>query len=160
MKFIFLSTLFYRDYAACVEIETKQERPYTQVYTEINGVQFAIPLRSNISHKEHVLWTDKKNGCGLDFSKAVVVVDEKYIDTSRKPFIRPNEFDSLRGKEYIVMQKMIKHIQQYKRAKQNQEIDRNKILCKFSTMQYFEDYISEIGGDSKQSVSSQGNDTK
>ena len=35
-------------------------------------MQYAVPLRSDIHHP-HVLWTDKENNCGVDFSKAVVI---------------------------------------------------------------------------------------
>lgn len=75
MKFMFLTQQFYDDHKACPEIAQKPMRPYTQVCTKINGVQFAVPLRSGINHK-HVLWTDKPKKCGLDFSKAVVIVDD------------------------------------------------------------------------------------
>lgn len=143
MKFLFLTEQFYDDYKECSEIEQKSTRPYSQVYSKINGVQFAIPLRSGISHK-HVLWTDKPNKCGLDFSKAVVIVNDSYIDKTTIPHIRQNEFDSLRGKEHIVKQKMIKYISDYRDAKEKPNIERNRILCQYSTMQYFEEYIDEI----------------
>ena len=92
-KFIFLSADFYSAYPVerYPEIEQKAERPYIYVSTLINGVQFAVPLRSNINHK-YVLWTDKVNRCGLDFSKAVVLAKSNYIDRSRIPHIRPNSF--------------------------------------------------------------------
>ena len=79
MKYIFLTNDFYRAYRHCPEIEQKQQRPYIQVQIVIDGVIFAIPLRSNINHP-HVHWTDKPNRCGVDFSKAIVVEDKKYID--------------------------------------------------------------------------------
>jgi len=143
MKFLFLTQQFYDDYKECTEIEQKLTRPYAQVYTQINDVQFAIPLRSGISHK-HVLWTDKPRKCGLDFSKAVVIVDDEYIDKTTVPHIRQNEFDSLRGKEYIVKQKMLKYISNYKEAKEKLDIERNRVLCNYSTMQYFEEHIKGI----------------
>ena len=121
------------------EIEQKKQRPYIQVVTLINDVRFAIPLRSNINHP-HVLWTDKKNKCGLDFSKAVVIVEDKYIDLSKKPYIRVNEFNSLRGKDYRIKQKMIKYIEKYKEAKGKND-DLNRSLVDKSTLQYFEQYI-------------------
>jgi protein AbiQ len=144
MEFVFLSAQFYADYAKCTEIERKEKRPYIQVYTKINELQFAVPLRSGIAHKDHVLWTNKKEGCGLDFSKAVVIIDENYINRETKPHIRQDEFDSLRGKEHIIKTKMLKHIKEYKKAKRNLNIERNKYLCAFSTMQYFEEYIERI----------------
>jgi len=143
MKFIFLSRLFYRAYMECHEIEKKETRPYVQVYTQIGGYTFAIPLRSNINH-QHVLWTDKPQKCGVDFSKAVIVLKEEYIDPVNKPYIRQSEFDSLRGKEFIIQKKMIHYIETYRKAKQNTHIERNRMLCAYSTLQYFEEYIDQI----------------
>ena len=84
MRYIFLTEQFYTDYAHCTEIEQKQSRPYAQLLLEINKITFAVPLRSNIHHK-YVLWSDKDNRCGLDFSKAVVIIDMKYIDKTLIP---------------------------------------------------------------------------
>ena len=148
MKFVFLSDCFYRDYSECAEIEKKQLRPYTQVCTEIGGYIFAIPLRSNINHP-HVLWTNKERHCGLDFSKAVIILNENYIDQVNKPYIRPDEFDSLRGKEFIVRQRMIHYIKEFKKAKQNICIERNRMLCNYSTLQYFIQCIDTIELDEK-----------
>lgn len=139
MKYIFLTNDFYRAYRHCPEIEQKQQRPYIQVQIVIDGVIFAIPLRSNINHP-HVHWTDKPNRCGVDFSKAVVVEDKKYIDP-RSPHIRPNEFKALQGKEYIITKKFQKYIENYKKAKSRPEIPRNAMLCEYSTLKYFEQYL-------------------
>jgi protein AbiQ len=143
MTFKFLSKLFYEDFSECHEIEKKEKRPYTQVYTMICGLNFAIPLRSNISHP-HVLWTNKKERCGLDFSKAVIVLKPEYLNNDIKPHIRQDEFESLKGKEFIINQRMIKYISDYKKARQNLNVDRNRELCSYSTMQYFEQYIFSI----------------
>lgn len=144
MKFIFLSQQFYLDYPKkkYPQMEQKATRPYTQVYTKIGGYTFAIPLRSHIYHP-HVLWTDKANHCGVDFSKAIIILKDEYIDTVL-PFIRPNEFNSLRGKEYIIKQRMIKYIHKYKEAKHDAKNPRSRNLCAFSTLQYFENYITKI----------------
>jgi protein AbiQ len=141
MRFVFLTSEFYDAYKDCPEIEQKRTRPYTQVVITVNNLTFAIPLRSNINHP-HVLWTDKANKCGLDFSKAVIILDPgKYVDNTTVPHIRQSEFDSLRGKEHIVKTKMEKYIKDYKKAKTKLHIPQNKQLCRYSTMQYFEDYI-------------------
>lgn len=110
------------------------------VCVRINGRVFAVPLRSHIKHK-YVLWTDEENGCGLDFSKAVVILNAKQIDEEKKPYIRPNEFEALRGKEAIIAQKMKGYIATYKKARQRIDVPRNQRLCKYSTLQYFEKYI-------------------
>ncbi len=140
MVFIFLSPAFYQDHADCPEIEQKSTRPYVCVQVTIAGVPFAVPLRSNINHP-HVLWTDKAAKCGLDFSKAVVLKKPDYIDPSRKPHIRQNEFDALRGKEFLVQQRLMQYIKSYKKAKRRLDVPRNQRLCQYSTLQYFEELI-------------------
>lgn len=141
LKFTFLSREFYADYRDCKEIETKEFRPHVQVTIEINDVLFCVPMRSNINHP-HVFWTDKERKCGLDFSKAVAIKDkERYLNKVMKPFVRTIEFDALRGKDFIVKQKMIKYISDYKKAKANLNVRQNQMLVRFSTLQYFEDVI-------------------
>ena len=71
----------------------------------------------------------------------VILDEEKYIDHIHKPQIRQNEFNSLKGKEHIVYNKMTAYIKRYKKAKKNQQIKQNKQLCEYSTLQYFEKYL-------------------
>lgn len=141
VKLVFLTEKFYSDYSACTEIERKRFRPHVQVEIEINGVIFCVPMRSNIKHN-HVLWTDRDNNCGLDFSKAVVINNRSlYIDDENDPQIRQDEFNALRGKEHIILTKLLKYIKNYKEAKVNIDIPRNQTLVRYSTLKYFEDYI-------------------
>lgn len=140
LKFVFLSEKFYEDHASCKEIEQKKSRPYIQVEVLLNGVLFGVPLRSNINHP-HVLWTDKENRCGVDFSKAVVISCEEDIDRSKAPYIRPNEFKALKGKDHIICEKLKKYISDYKKAKERPDIERNQRIIAYSTLQYFEEYI-------------------
>ena len=101
MKLVFLSAEFYKDYADCSEIEQKPTRPYIRIGVLINGVLWAVPFRSNIRH-EHVIWTNEAKRCGMDFSKAVVIVDpERYID-SAVPHLRGEEL--ARTKRRTVLQ--------------------------------------------------------
>lgn len=140
MKYIFLTEQFYNDYVHCTEIEQKQSRPYAQLLLEINNITFAVPLRSNIHHK-YVLWSDKNNRCGLDFSKAVVITDMKYIDKTLIPHLRPNEYSALKNKDYFAKQKLQKYIHDYKRAQKYPDKDSNKKILKYSALQYFEEYL-------------------
>ena len=134
LKFVFLTEKFYINYKDCLEIEKKENRPYTMILATINNIDFAIPLRSNIKHNNALL-TDKVNKCGLDFSKAVVITDkEEYIDQNKKPILRQHEFDELKGKDHIVKKKMESYINKYKKAYARQDVDRNKVLCKYSTL--------------------------
>ena len=142
LKYAFLTSDFFSDYSNCAEIEQKPDRPYVLVMLRVDGVLFGIPTRSHIRH-EYAYFTDKENCCGIDYTKAIVITNkEKYIDKGRHPHIRDNEFDALRGKEYQVIQGMKKYIEKYKKAKRRMDIDRNKQLVAFSTLQYFEKYIN------------------
>lgn len=142
MLFTHLSEKFYNDYPAeqYPEMMLKENRPYTQVITNVNGLKFAIPLRSDISHKTDVLWTDKNARHGLDFTKAVVILDDEYISGERA-YIREKEHKHLLGKERRVKEKMEKCIKNYIDAKENIQEEHNAAYCSFSTLQYFEEYI-------------------
>jgi protein AbiQ len=142
MEFRHLSDKFYRKYPSeqFPELMVKENRPYTQVITDINGLKFAVPLRSDISHSTDVLWTDKQAGHGLDFTKAVIILDDEYV-SDEKVFIRQKEHKHLLGKERRVKEKMEKCIANYKKAKSNIKEKHNAEYCKFSTLQYFEEYI-------------------
>lgn len=112
------------------------------MYVRVDGTPFAVPLRSNINHP-HALMTDAENGCGLDYSKAVVIAKPEYI-AEKKPKIRPNEYDFLRGRDFQVRNGLKKYIKEYKKARLNPHIKRYQMLCAFSTLQYFEKYIRDI----------------
>lgn len=144
-RFIFLAEKFYQQYPAeqYPELEQKRDRPYIQIWVTIDGVNFAIPLRSSIHHP-FVFWTDEEQHCGVDFSKAVVLPDESYINESITPHLRDNEFAALYNKDYMIERQMRRYIQKYKRAKANLQKPFNRKLVSFSTLQYFEEEIANI----------------
>ena len=116
MKYVFLTKQFYKDYSHCSEIEQKQYRPYVMLLIDVEGLLFALPMRSHIKHK-YAYFTNKQNGCGIDYSKAVVITDEKlYIDTKR-PTIRNDEYKILLGKDYIVSKEFKKYLRVRKNPK-------------------------------------------
>ena len=139
LDFVFLTDEFFSDYANCKEIEKKRDRPHIQITIQVGSNIFCIPLRSNINHK-HVLWTDRPNKCGIDFSKAVIITDPlRYIDLNRRPYIRPNEFIVLKKvSDYEIRRRMLAYIAEYKQAKRRPDIPRNQTLIQCSTLQYFE----------------------
>lgn len=94
----------------------KENRPYTQVITNVNGLKFAVPLRSEISHPTDVLWTDKSAKHGLDFTKAVIILDDSYI-SDKRAHIRDKEHKHLLGKEHRVKEKWKNVLQTIKRLK-------------------------------------------
>ena len=135
-RFIFLSSVFYQEYSDCPEIGKKSNRPYVCLLTEVDGVNFAIPMRSHINHSYCYL-TDVDNRCGVDYSKAIVLSEIRYIDKERKPYIRKNEFDALRGKEYIIESGMRKYLRSFRKAMKKPDVPRNATLIQYSTLKYF-----------------------
>ena len=141
LKTVFLTQDFYKDYAHGSEIGKKETRPFVRIQIQINGILWAIPLRSHITH-DNVIWTDKDNECGIDLSKAVVIEKPKQYISNIKPHIRPEEFKVIKKlDEYWVAKKFQQYIKDYKKAKKSPAITRNKELLKYSTLQYFEKYI-------------------
>lgn len=143
VEFTFLSDEFYTTYPAdeYSEIERKVDRPYTQVIISLSSVIWAIPLRSHIAHP-HVFWTDKANGCGIDYTKAVPVIKEEYFDRVRQPHIRQKEFNAMRGKGFRIKKGFEKYISDYFSAKSDLDKAINKTLVEKSTLQYFEEYLN------------------
>lgn len=141
LNIVFLTNKFYSDYKGCPEIRTKEMRPYVCIQVVVDGVLWAIPMRSHISHG-YAIWTDKAQDCGIDFTKAVAICKPEEYISGEKPYIRPNEFAVLkRINKHTVIQKFLQYIKDYKEAKAHLEVYRNKQLVGFSTLQYFEEYI-------------------
>ena len=142
LKPVFLTPRFYSDYANCPEIEQKPLRPYIRVQIKVNGVLWALPLLSNISH-EYAVFTDRKNRCGIDLTKAVVISSPSlYIDSSSRPYLRPNEHAALKSiSEYHLTHRFLRYISDYKDALLHPNARHNQSILRFSTLQYFEQYL-------------------
>ena len=142
VKYLFLTQEFYTTYNETdyPEIERKSERPYILVKINIDGLDFGIPLRSGVNHK-YALWTDKANHCGADYSKAVLILDESYIDVT-DPYVRPNEHNVLKGKEYLLKNGFESYINKYKKSLNKLHIKQCKDICDFSTLQYYHKELS------------------
>lgn len=82
MKFIFLTKDYFNRHPSSEfpEMLRKSERPYVQLTIPCNHQLWAVPLRSYINH-EFAFWSNKKELCGLDFTKAVPI-ELKDIDSN------------------------------------------------------------------------------
>jgi len=67
----------------------------------------------------------------------VITNKDKYVDYTTKAYIRPNEFDALRGKEHFIKIKLEQYINIYTKALGKQHLHDKKLLCQYSTLQYF-----------------------
>lgn len=134
---VFLTKEFYEDHSepSFREIEHKVERPYIVLLVKIEDKVWGLPFRSHIRH-EHAFWTDKPNRCGIDYSKAVMITDQKYIDKSLTPHLRQNEFEAIRGQEFNIYKGFLSYINKYRKAKKSGH-PRYRNLLEFSTLQNY-----------------------
>ena len=141
MEFHRLSNAFYGQFSNCGEILTKENRPYYVILLEIDGITYAIPLRSHISHR-YCFIADNAAGknSGLDYSKAVVITDIiKYIDPTPVT-IRQHEYSVLKKNQYLIKKQFSSYVALYKREVRrrfkNPALPASSLCC-FSSLKYF-----------------------
>ncbi len=138
-----LSPQFYIDYnvAKYPEMEDKEFRPFLVLLVKIENNTFAIPFRTNIKHKYCYKFSNSNRNTltstALDYSKAVIVNDTRYIGDSAT--IDQKEFVELSSKSIFIINKFKNFVLKYKKimlepAKYPYEFD---ALSKYSTLKYF-----------------------
>ncbi|MDR2923535.1 MAG: hypothetical protein LBU85_09380 [Treponema sp.] len=141
MEFHRLSAAFYTQFGQCEEILTKEDRPYYVLLLELDSLIYAIPLRSHITHS-YCFIADNSSGQnnGLDYSKAVVIIDsDKYIDPAPVT-IRQHEYNVYKQREYLIRKQFSSYVALYKK-----EVRRRlknpalpvSALCRYSSLKYF-----------------------
>jgi len=141
MEFHKLSAAFYVKFNQYEEILNKENRPYYVLILELDGITYAIPLRSNISHS-YCFIADDSSGRrrGLDYSKAVIITDViQYIDPAPIT-IQQKEFNILKQQEFLIKRQFSSYVALYKkevrRRQKNPAIPVSAILC-YSSLKYF-----------------------
>ncbi len=137
-----LSMDFYADYPSnCFpEIENKPTRPYVVMVISIQGNRFALPFRTNIRHnycykfKNTNRETDSVTG--IDFSKAVIVNDSKYVGDETQ--IDNKEYVELANKFYFVIKKFQKYLEGYIDFRMNGGDEFIEKKYRFTTLKYFD----------------------
>lgn len=141
MELRYLSPAFYSKYNNYPEIMSKGEtRPYIILIIEIENNKFAIPIRTNLHKTKDCYESNPDTNSGLDYTKAVVITREDYIDTTRYPEIEHKEFNYIKFKEREIKIAFTKFVQDYKkdviRHAKNPSIPENPRF-KYCTLQYF-----------------------
>jgi len=130
------------------ELMTKQGRPYTCLLLDIHmDFLICIPFRSSIGHNNAYLFKNTKRSrnakSGLDYTKIVLIDDQKYIDKS--PAVVDND-------EYIetihniskIASAASKYILDYeKHIKGEKPLNKREFdrKYKYSTLPYFHDIL-------------------
>jgi protein AbiQ len=141
MEFHRLSAAFYANFGKCEEILNKEERPYYVLLLELDGLTYAIPLRSHITHSfcfAAVNFSGQKSG--LDYSKAVVITNTaKYIDPAQVT-IRRHEYNIYKQREYLIKKQFSSYVASYKkeirRRRKNPKLPVSTLCC-YSSLKYF-----------------------
>ena len=140
-----LSEEFYKDYPHSIfpEIESKLGRPYVVLLVKINEIKFAIPLRTNIRHnycyKFKTSNRETNSATGIDYSKAVVISKDSYL--GEETDINDKEYLELQEKTFFIISKFKKYIETYVDYKKNGGNEYIARRYRFSTLQYFDDYL-------------------
>jgi protein AbiQ len=137
MRFVTLSDDFYSVYGSCKEILEKSARPYACLAVQINGHTFAIPFRHHINHKHAFITTGEQ---GLDYTKAVVIENPRYIDRVDVQ-IESKDFAALKGKEHKVVAGFRRYISDYKTAAKYPTNKHYASILRYSTLQYFKKFL-------------------
>jgi len=141
MEFHRLSAAFYTQFGQNEEILNKEERPYYVLLLELDGLNYAIPLRSHITHP-YCFIADNSSGqkSGLDYSKAVVINDSiQYIDPAPVT-IRQHEYNIYKQYEYLIRKQFSSYVALYKkevrRRLKNPALPASA-LCSYTSLKYF-----------------------
>ena len=146
--FYILTADFYSDHQNLKEIMIKQNRPYFMYQLIIDGVEFAIPLRSHIDHNDYFFtgYSTEGDKCGIDYSKAVIITDKNRYLESTTVKIRKSEYMMIVGKEHLIKKGFLKYIKTYKKAykivSQGKGSLAEQAICQYSTLQ---NYHNELG---------------
>ena len=137
----FLSEEFFADYPheRFPEIEQKGTRPHVVYLIKLEeDVWFAIPLRSHLGHP---FGFRTVGGGGLDYSKAIPVLDERYVDGTRAVHIRDEEYPVIRKNARKIKDGMARYVRRYVKARSKMHIRANRSLVEKSVLQYFEEEL-------------------
>lgn len=136
-----LSAEFYRDYNSVdyPEIECKQDRPYMVLVVKIESNTFALPFRTNIKHNSCYKFQNTNrqtnSSTGIDFSKAVIVNDPKYIGEAIT--IDNKEYVELSNKYYFIINKFQTYLNGYIRFCKEGGNTYTQKRYQYTTLRYF-----------------------
>ena len=137
----YLSDEFYKKYNSYdyPEIEHKAQRPYIVLLLKIDNNTFALPLRTNIKHnscyKFQYSGRPTESVTGIDFSKAVIVNDKKYIENIAE--IDNKEYVELNDRIVFIINKFRTYIRGYYSYANGNANEFQAKKYKYTTLKYF-----------------------
>lgn len=143
-----LSMDFYTTYSSAQypEIECKPSRPYVVMIVNLDGNRFALPLRTNIRHnycyKFKNTGRDTDSSTGIDFTKAVIINDPKFIGNPTT--IDNKEYVELMNKFYFVLKKFKQYLMGYIQYRREGGDEFTARKYQFTTLKYFNNELGLI----------------
>lgn len=140
-KLNYLSAEFYSRYnsADYPEIENKSSRPYMVMLIQIEHNTFAIPFRTNVKHNNCYKFENSSRPThsitGLDYSKAVIVNDSKYIGAAAR--INDREYTELDTNYHIITKQFTSFVKNYIKYRNGKLNEYQVKKYKYTTLKYF-----------------------
>ncbi len=137
----YLSAEFYNRYnnANYPEIENKNNRPYMVLLVKIDDNTFAIPFRTNVPHNNCYKFKNSTRPTstvtGLDYTKAVIVNDSKYIGDAAR--INDSEYTELSDNRLFIIRQFRKFVANYIKYATGKNTYYATKKFMYSTLKYF-----------------------
>ena len=144
-KLNYLTAEFYNRYnsAEYPEIENKENRPYMVMLIQIENNTFAIPFRTNVKHSNCYKFENSSRPTnsitGLDYSKAVIVNDSKYIGVDAR--INDMEYTELDANYHIIIKQFTSFVRNYIKYANGKLNEYQAKKYKYTTLKYFHDEL-------------------
>ncbi len=141
----YLSPEFYCEYNSndYPEIENKENRPYMVVLIKIENNTFAVPFRTNVPHNN--CYKFKKSTrptntvTGLDYTKAVIVNDSKYIGAAAR--INDKEYIEFNTNYSFIVKQFKKFVFDYIKFANGKTNYYSAKKFKYTTLKYFHEQL-------------------
>ncbi len=136
-----LSLDFFKQYDALnyPEIEHKPNRPYVVFLIKIKNNTFAIPFRTNVKHNACYKFKNSSRNTnsytGLDYSKAVIVNNPRYIGNNA--IIDHDEYIELSNKFHFIIKQFTNYVKKYRKYVDGKLNVYEAKKYQYSTLKYF-----------------------
>lgn len=140
-KLNYLTDEFYNKYNSgdYPEIENKSNRPYMVMLVQVENNTFAIPFRTNLKHNNCYKFVNSSRPThtvtGLDYSKAVIINDNKYIGADAR--INDMEYIELDKNYHIILKQFASFVKNYIKFANGKLNEYQAKKYKFTTLKYF-----------------------